>query len=230
MPVDSTAADRDYGLPLGSEVRPGSGPRSSRSLGARGDWTPLSGTPARRDETAAGRIFLRAAVRPGSLPIATTGPAVRERRDPHPSRGAGRAAAAAPTMPRRCERSPGPIAALNSVEPAIFPLLMIDVFNSDEAWTEEARPKFEERLEGRLKCLSDALGDKDWLEDRFTIGDLMMVTVLRQLAPHRTCSTKFPNLAAWSHAARRDPHSSRRSPTSSPFSHANQPQPEGEAA
>ena len=73
------------------------------------------------------------------------------------------------------------IASLNSVEPAIFPLLMINVFNKGEAWTEEARPKFMERLHSRLKCVSDALGDKEWLEERFTIADLLLVTVLRQL-------------------------------------------------
>lgn len=73
------------------------------------------------------------------------------------------------------------VAALNSVEPAIFPILMTDTFHHGEPWTSEARPKFLERLEGRLKCLSDALGDKEWLEERFTIGDLTMVAVLRQL-------------------------------------------------
>ena len=88
------------------------------------------------------------------------------------------------------------IAALNSVEPAIFPLLMINVFNRGEAWTEEAKPKFMERLNGRLKCMSDALGDKEWLEDRFTIADLMLVTVLRQLRGSRTLEA-FPNLAAF---------------------------------
>jgi glutathione S-transferase len=88
------------------------------------------------------------------------------------------------------------IAALNSVEPAIFPLLMINVFNKGEAWTDEARPKFEERLNARLKCLSDALGDKEWLEGGFTIGDLMTVAVLRQL--RRTgFLDRFPNLAAY---------------------------------
>jgi glutathione S-transferase len=87
------------------------------------------------------------------------------------------------------------IASLNSVEPAIFPLLMINVFNKGEPWTEEARPKFLERLNSRLKCMSDALGDKEWLEDRFTIADLMLVTVLRQL--RRTGALDpFPNLAA----------------------------------
>lgn len=88
------------------------------------------------------------------------------------------------------------IAALNSVEPAILPLLMINVFNRGEAWTEEAKPKFMERLNGRLKCMSDALGDKEWLEDRFTIADLMLVTVLRQLRGSRTLAA-FPNLAAF---------------------------------
>jgi len=87
------------------------------------------------------------------------------------------------------------VAALNSVEPAIFPLLMTDTFNRGEAWTAEARPKFAERLEGRLKCLSDALGDKEWLEGRFTIGDLMMVAVLRQLRG-KDIIGKYPNVAA----------------------------------
>lgn len=87
------------------------------------------------------------------------------------------------------------IAALNSVEPAILPLLMTNIFNKGEAWTDEARPKFLERLNGRLKCLSEALGDKDWLEDRFTIGDLMTVTVLRQLRGTGLLDP-FPNVAA----------------------------------
>ena len=87
------------------------------------------------------------------------------------------------------------IASLNSVEPAIFPLLMINVFNKGEPWTEEARPKFLERLNSRLKCMSDALGDKEWLEGRFTIADLMLVTVLRQLRSGKTVD-QFPNLAA----------------------------------
>jgi glutathione S-transferase len=53
-----------------------------------------------------------------------------------------------------------------------------------------------ERIEGRLKGLSDALGDKEWLEDRFTIGDLMMVTALRQLRNDKVL-TQFPNISAY---------------------------------
>jgi glutathione S-transferase len=52
-----------------------------------------------------------------------------------------------------------------------------------------------ERLNSRLTCMSDALGDKEWLEGRFTIADLMLVTVLRQLRGGRTVD-RFPNLAA----------------------------------
>jgi glutathione S-transferase len=87
------------------------------------------------------------------------------------------------------------IASLNSVEPAIFPLLMINIFNKGEPWTEDARPKFLERLQSRLKCMSEALGEKEWLEDRFTIADLMLVTVLRQLRGGRVLDD-FPNLKA----------------------------------
>ena len=88
------------------------------------------------------------------------------------------------------------IASLNSVEPAIFPLLMINVFNKGEAWTEEARPKFMERLNSRLKCMSDSLSDKEWLEDRFTIADLLLVTVLRQLRGGHVLD-QYPNLVAF---------------------------------
>jgi len=86
------------------------------------------------------------------------------------------------------------IAALNSIEPAILPLLMISL-NAGEGWTAEARPRFIERIEGKLQCLSESLADKEWLEDRFTIGDLMMVAVLRQLR-NTGIVEKFPNVAA----------------------------------
>ena len=48
----------------------------------------------------------------------------------------------------------------------------------------------------KLKRVSDWLGDKEWLEGRFTIGDLLMVTVLRNLR-HTDLVAEFPNLAAY---------------------------------
>jgi len=43
--------------------------------------------------------------------------------------------------------------------------------------------------------VSNALGDKEWLEDRFTIADLMLVTVLRQLRAGRVLE-QYANLVA----------------------------------
>ena len=88
------------------------------------------------------------------------------------------------------------IAALNSVEPAFFELIAIDIFNRGEAWTKERRPQVIERIEGRLGHLSEALGDREWLEGRFTIGDLILVAVLRQLR-HTNLVANHPNLAAY---------------------------------
>ena len=73
------------------------------------------------------------------------------------------------------------IAALNSVEPPILELATIDIFRRSEDWTRERRPEVVEAIDARLKQLAEALGDKEWLEEQFTIGDLMMASVLRNL-------------------------------------------------
>ncbi|HXG81468.1 MAG TPA: glutathione S-transferase family protein [Sphingomicrobium sp.] len=88
-------------------------------------------------------------------------------------------------------------AALNSVEPAILNLLLIDLFFTNEEWAKLRRPGAEEFARLKLKRVSDWLGDKQWLEgDRFTIGDLLMVTVLRFLR-HTNLVAEFPNLKAF---------------------------------
>jgi glutathione S-transferase len=87
-------------------------------------------------------------------------------------------------------------AALNSVEPAVMNLASIDLFYAEEEWAKLRRPGAEEFARLKLKRLSDRLGDMDWLERRFTIGDLMMVTVLRNLR-HTDMVAEFPNLAAY---------------------------------
>jgi glutathione S-transferase len=73
------------------------------------------------------------------------------------------------------------IAALNSVEPMIFELVNIDLFNRGQDWAVQRRPQVVEKIAARLELLANALGDEEWLEGRFTIGDLMMVSVLRNL-------------------------------------------------
>lgn len=44
--------------------------------------------------------------------------------------------------------------------------------------------------------MADALGDRDWIAGRFTIADIMMVTVLRNLR-HTDIMAGFPALAAY---------------------------------
>jgi len=86
-------------------------------------------------------------------------------------------------------------AALNSVEPAILNLLLIDVFYKDQEWAKLRRPGAEDFARLKLKRLSEWLGDKTWLEgDRFTIGDLVMTTTLRFLR-HCALVAEFPNLS-----------------------------------
>lgn len=88
-------------------------------------------------------------------------------------------------------------AALNSVEPALMSLLLIDLFFTGEEWARLRRPGAEEFARLKLRRVSDWLGDKQWLEgDRFTIGDLLMVTVLRFLR-HTELVAQFPNLKAF---------------------------------
>jgi len=88
-------------------------------------------------------------------------------------------------------------AALNSIEIAVTDLAHIDFFFANEEWAKLRRPGAEEFLLFRLGDLSGWLGAKDYLEgDRFTAGDLMMVSVLRILR-ETDIVARFPNLAAY---------------------------------
>ena len=74
------------------------------------------------------------------------------------------------------------IAALNSIEPYVMNVAVIDLFYADQEWAKLRRPGAVEFLGKRLAGLANALGDKPYLDgDRFTAGDLMMSTVLRIL-------------------------------------------------
>src|SRR5206468_12780008 len=72
--------------------------------------------------------------------------------------------------------------------------MLVEVFFQGEEWAKLRRPGAVDFARLKLKRLSDWLGDKSWLEgDRFTIGDLMLVTVLRLLR-HTDLVSDFPNL------------------------------------
>src|SRR5437763_4510341 len=121
-------------------------------------------------------------------------------------------------------------AALNSVEPAILNLLLIDVFYKGEEWATLRRPGAADFVKGKLKRLSDWLGDKQWLEgDRFTIGDLLMITVLRFLR-HTDMVAEFPKLAAYLKRGEARPAFKRALSDQLAAFAANEPQPEPEGA
>jgi glutathione S-transferase len=74
------------------------------------------------------------------------------------------------------------IAALNSIEPFVMNVALIDLFYAQEEWAKMRRPGAVEFAQRRLSALSKSLGDRYFLDgDRFTAGDLMMTTVLRIL-------------------------------------------------
>jgi glutathione S-transferase len=120
-------------------------------------------------------------------------------------------------------------AALNSVEPAIINLLLIDIFFVGEEWAKLRRPGAEDFAKLKLKRVSEWLGDKDWLEDRFTIGDLLMITVLRFLR-HTDLVSQFPNLAAYVKRGEARPAFQRALADQLAAYAENQPQTEGAAA
>jgi glutathione S-transferase len=72
-------------------------------------------------------------------------------------------------------------AAINSIEPPVQELALIQLAYADQEWTKARKPMLDEWITKRLAQLADVLDGKDWLEGRFTAGDLMMVTVLRML-------------------------------------------------
>ncbi|MEG3087748.1 glutathione S-transferase family protein [Sphingomonas sp. PB4P5] len=88
------------------------------------------------------------------------------------------------------------IAALNSVEPSIMQLAIVDIFEADRPWSAARRPSVIEDIRARLTDLSAALGDKDWFDGDFSVGDLTMVSVLRGLHDSGLLND-FPTLAAY---------------------------------
>jgi glutathione S-transferase len=121
-------------------------------------------------------------------------------------------------------------AALNSVEPAITNLVLVDIFYAGEEWAKLRRPGAADFARLKLKRVSQWLGDKPWLEgDRFTIGDLIMVTSLRFLR-HTDIVAEFPNLAAYVQRGEARPAFQRALEDQLSTFREHEPQPEGEAA
>jgi glutathione S-transferase len=87
-------------------------------------------------------------------------------------------------------------AALNSIEIMVQQLGEIDLFWSNEEWAKERRSIIEQMVIRRLADLATWLGDRDYLEGRFTAGDLMMATVL-QILRHTNLVAEEPKLKSY---------------------------------
>jgi len=120
-------------------------------------------------------------------------------------------------------------AAVNSVEPFVQFRALLNSFWADRDWAEGAKPTFDELAQLRLSQLANWLGEKQWLEDRFTIGDIMMVTVLR-LAARSGQLDAFDNLISYVKRGQERPAFQRALADQLAAYDQNQPQPQGEAA
>jgi len=87
-------------------------------------------------------------------------------------------------------------AALNSVEPHIQNLTAIDLFHAEEDWAKQRRPAALKLAQARLSALSDWLDGRAYLEDRFTVADLLMTTVLR-IPRHTDLVAQMPTLETY---------------------------------
>jgi glutathione S-transferase len=86
-------------------------------------------------------------------------------------------------------------AAVSSVEPFVQFRVLLNAVFADQPWADPAKPTFDHFAQMRLGQVRDWLGDRSWLEgDRFTIGDLMMITVLR-IASKGGLLGAYPSLA-----------------------------------
>lgn len=70
-------------------------------------------------------------------------------------------------------------AALNSFDPMFVTLAIARFHGEEKGWATGVCEAVLPMLDKRLGQLAGVLGDKEWLEGTFTVGDLMMVATLR---------------------------------------------------
>ncbi len=87
-------------------------------------------------------------------------------------------------------------AALSTVEPPIIDRAIARIQERDQIWYQQRLSMIDERIHQRLNELSDRLGSADWLEDAFSAGDLLMISVLLRLKDSGLLQ-EYPNLSAY---------------------------------
>lgn len=84
-------------------------------------------------------------------------------------------------------------AALNSVEPWLFPYFLLK-YDPDATKAQKDRAK--QLIESRFVALSKELGEREFFGKNFSIADIVMTTVLKTGSRLRTMDN-FPNLEAY---------------------------------
>lgn len=97
---------------------------------------------------------------------------------------------------RRAETLGWMFTALNTVEPPLWNLFVMDVLYGEETWVPLRRPAVVDEVNHRLAALSGCLADRDYLLGRFTAADILMTTVLRFIR-HTNLLARFPSLVAY---------------------------------
>jgi glutathione S-transferase len=87
-------------------------------------------------------------------------------------------------------------AALNTVEPPIRVREEVIVLEKGKPWFKQRMPLLDDAVRLRLGELSAYLGEAEWLDGEFTVGDLMMVMVLFRLEDGPLLK-EFSNLFAY---------------------------------
>jgi glutathione S-transferase len=87
-------------------------------------------------------------------------------------------------------------AAVNTVEPPIVDIVITRIIEGDKPWRAERQPLVDARVRTRLQQLSTHFGDSEWLDGAFSVGDLMMISVLLR-ARSSGLLGEFENLAAY---------------------------------
>lgn len=88
------------------------------------------------------------------------------------------------------------LASLNTLEPVVQNYTALDLFHADEEWARLRRPSAAKEVGERLDQLTAYLRGREYLDDRFTVGDLMMTTVLR-IPRHTDLVTGNPVLSEY---------------------------------
>lgn len=87
-------------------------------------------------------------------------------------------------------------AALDTVEPPLWGLLVIDLLHRDEEWAGLRRPGAVDEAKARLATLAEWLDERPYLLGCFTAADILMATALR-FVRHTDLVAGFPALDAY---------------------------------